>query len=169
MRPALALAGWLLTGPLLAASPCESGPPAAAGAGQAVVLQLDFDGDGRQDRAWFLPAGAVPEVRGRATDPWRRVQRPPDPQTAMLVVDRGRGSAACVLIQNRRFFATPIWEDGPPPVGVLQRSSAQARTWRGMTRGWRGEGVLLGTEAGVDLLLYWDGRQPRIAQGRDLP
>lgn len=166
MRPVLVLAGWLLAGPLLAASPCESGPPAAA---EGALLQLDFDGDGRQDRAWFLPAGALPDARGRATDPWRRVQRPLDSQTAMLVVDRGRGSAACVLIQNRRFFATPIWEDGPPPVGVLQRSSAQARTWRGMTRGWRGEGVLLGTEAGLDLLLYWDGRQPRIAQGRDLP
>jgi hypothetical protein len=38
-----------------------------------------------------------------------------------------------------------------------------------VARGWRGDGVLLGTEAGIDILLYWDGRQPRIAQRNEAP
>lgn len=168
MKILVSLLAGLMVGSALAASPCELGPP-RQGDHEAPSLEADFDGNRRIDRLWLLPAASQPEARGRAIDPWRRQQRPFDPAALALVIDRGRGGAGCLLIQNRRFFATPIWEEGGAPVQILPRLSAQARAWRKAARGWRGDGVLLGTEAGVDILLYWDGRQPRIAQRNEAP
>lgn len=160
----LALAGGLLALHVAAASPCETRPPAQAD--NAAPWIADFDGDGRPDRLWLLPPGSRPGDRSMVSDPWRRARQPLDPDVLALVVDRGE---RCLLIQNRRFFATPIWEAGAPLLRVLARGSSAARPWRSVARGWRGDGVLLGTEAGVELLLYWDGRRPRIALGRDAP
>lgn len=168
MKFFLSLVTGLMAGCALAASPCELGPP-RQGEREGRSLEADFDGNGRMDRLWLLPAASQPEARGRAVDPWRRQLRPFDPAALALVIDRGRGGAGCLLIQNRRFFATPIWEEGPSPVQILPRHSAPARAWLRAARGWRGDAVLLGTEAGVDILLYWDGRQPRIAQRNEAP
>jgi len=46
-----------------------------------------------------------------------------------LVLASGGGtpSAACTVIQNRRFFATPIWEEGDKPVRILPRSDPAAQ------------------------------------------
>lgn len=167
MKIFVSLLACLMAGSVLAASPCELGPP-RQGEQEARSLEVDFDGNGRMDRLWLLPAASQPAARGRAFDPWRRLQRPFDPAALALVIDRGR-AGDCLLIQNRRFFATPIWEDGEAPVHILKRSSAPTRAWRKVARGWRGDGVLLGTEAGIDILLYWDGRQPRIAQRNEAP
>lgn len=88
-----------------------------------------------------------------------------------LVLASGGGtpSAACTVIQNRRFFATPIWEADDKPVRILRRSDPEAQAWRRVARHWRGDGILLGTEAGVDVLLYRDGRRYRIAYGSEAP
>ncbi|WP_298620718.1 hypothetical protein [uncultured Zoogloea sp.] len=38
-----------------------------------------------------------------------------------------------------------------------------------LSRRWKGDGVLLGTEAGPDVLLYWNGRRWWVAQGSEAP
>jgi len=167
MKTLVLLLACLMAVSALAASPCELGPP-RQGDHEARSLEVDFDGNGRMDRLWLLPAASQPAARGRSVDPWRRLQRPFDPAAPALVIDRGR-AGDCLLIQTRRFFATPIWEEGEAPVHILKRSSAPTRAWRKVARGWRGDGILLGTEAGIDILLYWDGRQPRIAQRNEAP
>lgn len=162
--PLAGLMTGLLSGSLVAASPCESGPPS-----QGAAWLADFDGNGRVDRLWLLPAADRPDTRGRAVDPWQGSGRPYDAHRLALVIERGRGAPGCLVIQNRRFFATPIWEGGDVPVHILRRGTPEALGWRRVARGWRGDGVLLGTEAGVDLLLFWDGRRPRIAQRNEIP
>lgn len=87
----------------------------------------------------------------------------------VLASGGGKPSAACTLIQNRRFFATPIWEEADKHVRILSRSDPEAQAWRRLARRWRGDGILLGTEAGVDVLLYRDGRRYRIAYASEAP
>lgn len=170
------LAGVLLTGGALYmgaatadSAPCTLGPPAQ----DTRVWTGDFNGDGVIDRLWTLPPAAARPAAGRewARDPWRDRQRPFDPAAMALVLALGGGtpSAACTVIQNRRFFATPIWEEGDKPVHILSRNDPAALAWRQFARRWRGDGILLGTEAGVDVLLYWDGRRYRIAYASEAP
>lgn len=148
---------------------CELGPSVQV----PQVWSGDFDGDGVADRLWILPPSASQPAGRRewARDPWRDRQRRFDPAMMALVLASGRGtpSTPCTLIQNRRFFATPIWEETDKPVRILSRSDPAAQAWRRLARRWRGDGILLGTEAGVDVLLYWDGQRYRIAYGSEVP
>ncbi len=150
-------------------APCELGPSAQA----PRVWTGDFDGDGVADRLWVLPPATARPAAGKewTRDPWRDRQQRFDPAAMALVLASGGGtpSAACTVIQNRRFFATPIWEEGDKPVRILPRSDPAAQAWRPQARHWRGDGILLGTEAGVDVLLYRDGRRYRIAYGSEVP
>lgn len=164
--PVLLLGGLLCCGGGLAgASACADAPAGA--------LSGDVDGDGRPDRVWMQPAGAGLAGRARAYDPWRGQVRAAERGRPTLVVAWGRpvvAGGACALVQNRRFFSTPIWDADPPPLALLARAAPEARVFAGrQTLRWRGDGILLGTEAGVDILLYWDGRRFRIAHSGELP
>ncbi len=145
--------------------PCADVPAAA--------LSGDFDGDGRPDRVWKLRVGKDLGSRVRAYDPWRGQLRAVEQGRPAVVVAWGRPVAAggaCALIQNRRFLSTPIWDAEPPPLAVLPRRAPSAGAFQGVqTRRWRGDGILLGTEAGIDILLYWDGRRFRIAYSGEQP
>lgn len=149
-----------LSVPSHAATPCQAGPPAGAS-----VLHGDFDGDGTADRLWVRrqSRAAIPAL---AWDPWNARLRRNAGVPFMLVVDR---RDACTLIQNRRFFATPIWNEGPPPLQILPQDAPQAESWRTFAPRWRGDGILLGSEAGIDILLYWDGRRFRVAHSNEMP
>ena len=75
----------------------------------------------------------------------------------------------CDLIQKQRFFATPMWEEDDKPLKLLLRSDPAIKDWPRVSRRWKGDGVLLGTEAGPDVLLYWNGRRWWVAQGTEAP
>ncbi|WP_139379449.1 hypothetical protein [Zoogloea sp. LCSB751] len=149
-----------LSVPSHAATPCQAGPPAGAS-----VLHGDFDGDGTADRLWVRrqSRAAIPAL---AWDPWNARLRRNAGVPFMLVLDR---RDACTLIQNRRFFSTPIWNEGPPPLQILPQDAPQAESWRTFAPRWRGDGILLGSEAGIDILLYWDGRRFRVVHSNETP
>lgn len=167
MRKALAaLAALLATAPAVASTAlCDAGPPRINGE-PARVWHGDFDGDGRIDRLWLLPPGHAPRLNEMASDPWTGFRRRFEPRAQVLVIAHGRH---CSLIQKPRFFATPIWQAAEPPLSILPRSSPARAEWPRFSRRWRGDGVLLGTEAGVDVLLYLDGRRWRIGQRPEEP
>lgn len=146
--------------PTYAATPCKAGPPDGSS-----VLTGDFDGDGTPDRLWVRrqSRAAIPAL---AWDPWRARLRRNAGVAFMLVVDRHAG---CTLIQNRRFFSTPIWQESPAPLQVLPQDAPQAESWRALVPRWQGDGILLGSEAGIDILLYWDGRRFRVRHSYDTP
>lgn len=155
------LAAWLtISVPAHAATPCQVGPPAGT-----QVLTGDFDGDGVADRLWVRrqSRAALPAL---AWDPWNSRLRRNAGVAFMLVIDR---RDACTLIQNRRFFSTPIWQDSPAPLQVLPHDAPQGESWKTVAPRWRGDGILLGSEAGIDILLYWDGRRFRVVHSDDTP
>lgn len=149
-----------------AVSLCDTAPPAIDGQ-PARVWTGDFDADGKPDRVWFLPPQAVSAtVRDRVTDPWAGLRRRFDPAIPTLVIAHGK---RCSLVQKARFFSSPIWEEADKPIKVLLRTDPAIKDWSRVHRRWRGDGVLLGTEAGVDLLLFWDGKRWRVAYGSEAP
>lgn len=165
---ATALAASLIcaTAPACAAPTlCDAGPPIGIGPS----LQLwhgDFDGDGTPDRLWLLTPGQASAVADHPDDPWSGLRRRFEPGLLTIVIAHGR---QCSLIQKARFFATPIWDDADKPLRVLLRSDAAIKEWPSFQRRGKGDGVLLGTEAGPDVLLYRDARRWRIEQGREAP
>lgn len=148
-----------------AASLCAS-PPVIDGQ-PARVWSGDFDADGKPDRLWFVPPRVVTgPVRDRVSDPWSGFRRRFDPALPTIVIAHG---TRCNLVQKARFFTSPIWDEADKPIKILLRSDAAMKDWTRVHRRWRGDGVLLGTEAGVDLLLFWDGKRWRVAAGREAP
>lgn len=144
---------------------CQAGPPLIDG--QPVkVWEGDFDGDGKPDRLWVRPPGTPLGYIEMATDPWIGFRRRYNTREAAIVIAHGH---RCGLIQHPRFFSTPIWEAADKPISILRRSDPSIKNWPRVSRRWRGDGVLLGTEAGIDELLLWDGRRWRIVRSADTP
>ena len=144
---------------------CEAGPPIVEGQ-PTPVWEGDFDGDGKPDRLWVRPPGTPLGFVEMAADPWTGFRRRYNIREAALIVAHGH---RCSVIQHPRFFSTPIWDAADKPIKVLHRSDPAIRDWPRLSRRWRGDGVLLGTEAGIDELLLWDGRRWRIARSADTP
>jgi len=158
----LAASGAALAAPSL----CEAGPPTYNGQ-PSKVWEGDFDADGKPDRLWVLPPGTISTpVADRASDPWSGFRRRFEPGLLTIVIAHGR---YCDLIQKPRFFATPLWEEDDKPLKLLLRSDPAIKDWPRISRRWKGDGVLLGTEAGPDVLMYWNGRRWWVAQGTEAP
>ena len=69
------------------------------------------------------------------------------------------------LLHDPDFFSQPIWIEGiegKPPVKVITKKNAQYGAWKKQAPGLQGDAIELGTEAGIDILLYWNGKQWRI-------
>ena len=164
---AVLAAATLVAAPATASDrPCEAGPPLVDGQ-RAKVIEGDFDGDGKLDRIWVRPPGREGFMKFEmASDPWTGFRRRFDPARRALVVDQYH---RCTLIQHARFFDSPIWDAADAPIRLLPPREADTREWRRFTRGGRGDRVLIGTEAGMDILLYWDGRRWRVAHSPDAP
>jgi len=66
------------------------------------------------------------------------------------------------LLHDPDFFSQPIWIvliEGKPPVKVITKKNAQHGAWKKQAPGLQGDAIELGTEAGIDILLYWNGKQ----------
>jgi len=73
-----------------------------------------------------------------------------------------RGKAQKYLFHDSSFFATPAWLSGKPPVHILKRNNKEYTAWKKDVPALHGDGVLIGTEAGIDILLYWDGKNYKL-------
>ena len=132
-------------------------------------LQLDFDGDGRADRLDVVrvAAGAPLRQEIRVANPWRRTQLPRRGAPLALAITLSSGSRH--LVFDDEFFATPIWQNAPLPLAVALRGSPGSLAFAKLAKGARGDLVRLGTEAGIDIVLYWNGRDFRLAWPDEQP
>lgn len=118
----------------------------------------DFDGDGVADEFTVTrdaaKAGKKPEVR--VVDPWREAQSKQSPQGVGLLIRLSRAPQT-FLICDRDFFATPIWKQSKPPARVITKTDRKYSGWKKQVPALRADAIELETEAGIDILLYWDG------------
>ncbi len=59
---------------------------------------------------------------------------------------------------NAGFFDSPSWEQGDPPISVAKRGSAPFKDFQKQEKTIKNDVLVLGTEAGIDTALYWNGK-----------
>lgn len=166
---AMALAAALPTAALAGGPDC---PPWPAGvsvrlvAGRPLAFTGDFNQDGLPDRLEFIAMAAdaklPPDIP--IADPWEKRPAPLDPAgtPTALAISHGSAEGVCqrIVLAPSDFFRTPLWtsylagEPGPAPLTIIKAKSRKHREWQRSLRALTGDAVELGTEAGIDILLY---------------
>lgn len=137
-------------GPAVAAHPLAPSP----------FAELDLDGDGRPDRIWVVRlarGGADALAREvRRANPFGRRGLAARGEPLALAIRHGSGERW--VLHDGAFFASPIWQSAPLPLEVAKRGGRRHRDAVAAGAKPRGDLLLVGTEAGIDMALFWDGR-----------
>lgn len=145
----------------------------------APFLTGDLDGDGVPDQVYLvtiLPASA-------------QVRFAPDVTVLGRILGQaglgahGEDLALAIVQKNGRqkflltgylgdgvsdFFGSPIWQ-GAPPLKLAKRGSPQFRDFQREEKRIRNDILVVGTEAGIDMALYWNGRGYALVQPNEEP
>src|SRR5262249_2976490 len=70
---------------------------------------------------------------------------------------------------NGGYFDTPIWSGSTPPVAVAKRGSKAFREFQKQEKRIQHDVLVLGTEAGIDTALYWNGKTFALFQPNQEP
>ena len=135
-------------------------------------IAADLDGDGKPDRIYAVRVqrrgvADVADATLRIANPFGR--RPLATGGESLTLAIAHASGARWLIHDREFFATPIWGEATLPLGVARRGSAAHRSLVQQGAKPRGDMLLLGTEAGIDVALYWTGNGYAVFAPKEEP
>ena len=127
--------------------------------GVATATAADFDGDGKDDE--FTVSRDVEKVAKepglRLVNPWQtRGASKRSPKGIGLIVRLTR-TPQTFLLHDPDFFDTPSWKEGQKLTKVITRKDKSYAGWKKKVPKLKGDAIELGTEAGIDILLYWDG------------
>ena len=133
------------------------------------VLAADFDGDGIADEFIVTrdAAKASKEAGIVLVNPWKKKNSSLNTQPSTLngtlgfIVRLSRGAKRYRLC-DPEFLGSPAWKEQKPPVETITRTDKRYREWKKEVPALKGDAIQLGTEAGIDILLYWDGKQWRL-------
>jgi hypothetical protein len=124
----------------------------------------DFDGDGVADEFKVTRDGksAAADAKLRKVNPWYgNGQLKKTPKGVCLVVGLSRNKQS-YLLHDPDYLSTPIWTEGKPPVEMITKKDRRYAAWKKKAPDIAGDGIQLGTEAGIDILLYWSGKSWRV-------
>lgn len=128
--------------------------------GAASLIAADFDGDGVADE--FEVTREAEKVAGnpgvRAVNLWQSRGSARETPKGLGLVVRLTRAPQTFLFYDGDFFSTPIWMNGNAPARVISKNDPDYSAWKKQVRALTGDAIELGTEAGIDILLYWDGR-----------
>ncbi len=135
-------------------------------------IAADLDGDGKPDRIYAVRvqrrnAADPADATLRIANPFAR--RPLAPGGEPLALAIAHASGARWIIHDREFFTTPIWGKAKLPLGIARRGSAEHRSLVQQGAKPRGDMLLLGTEAGIDIALYWTGNGYAVFAPKEEP
>lgn len=123
-------------------------------------FKLDFNQDGLVDSLILLKASESSQVDGKAklVEPHGdNAKFQPGKQILLCIRLSGTGSSEynTYMICDKEFFSTPIWEATYFPVEVVLREDIASMGYAELSEVAMGDVVALGTEAGIDVYLYW--------------
>jgi hypothetical protein len=127
----------------------------------ANCLAADFDGDGVADEFKVTrEAEKFSKDSGvRLVNPWQTEKLSGKSSVkGLALVIRLTRQPQTFLLHDTDFFNTPSWKEGKPPVRVITKKDKGYAAWKKQVPALRADAIELGTEAGIDILLYWDGR-----------
>jgi len=124
-------------------------------------LSGDFDGDGVADTlhvVQVLPRTKQNSIANDVTisNPWSQHAPGDAAEPLALAIMQGQKK---FLLHDAEFFASPIWGQSKLPMEVAKKGSAQFRKFQRQAKGIKHDILVLGTEAGIDIALYWDGKK----------
>ncbi len=129
----------------------------------------DFDNDRAKDTltvvrvtSAFRPSSRVQLLNLWGNTPLRR----PENLALQLISSRKKHP---ILIYSQNYLDSPLWQGQQLPISIVKRGTAAHQTWRQQVGTLRGDGIVLGTEAGIDTLLYWSGEAYRLYSPPELP
>jgi hypothetical protein len=136
---------------------------------KAPLFTGDFDGDGTPDAAYLvtiLPESAQDKLAGDVTVIGTQFGREPlgsRGETVALAIVQKSGRQKFLLTGYEGegvsdFFGSPIWERLPPPIDIARRGSKAFRTFQAEEPGIKHDILVVGTEAGIDTALFWNGQ-----------
>jgi hypothetical protein len=127
----------------------------------------DFDRDGLTDTAYLvtiLPATPrhrlAPDVTVVSNALGREALGARGMKVALAVVQEG-GKGKFLFTSDAGVgdrFATPIWTVSPPPIKVARRGSTAFAELQRQEKRVRNDILVVGTEAGMEAALQWNGR-----------
>lgn len=124
------------------------------------VTAADFDGDGVADEYTITrEAEKVARQSGvKVANPWldhRSSRKTPKGLGLVIKLSRSRQT---FLIHDAEFFSSPMWKEAKPAIRPITKTDKKYATWKKEVDDLKGDAIEIGTEAGIDILLYWDGR-----------
>jgi hypothetical protein len=125
----------------------------------ATAVAADFDGDGVADEFTITrEADKVAKEAGvKLANPWQEVKSSTKfPKGLGLVIRLSRASQK-FLVHDAEFFSSPMWADNRY-IRVITKKDALYKSWKKRVPAMKADAVQLSTEAGIDILLYWDGQ-----------
>jgi hypothetical protein len=132
-------------------------------------LQGDFNNDGKIDTLQIVAVDTPPPTNIKLLSPWG-IPKAFKPPIALALYIRHGGKAGEFLLHNRDYLDTPTWREAKPlPISVVKKGTPDYRSWQRQLPKLRGDAILLPTEAGIDILLYWDGSTYRVYFPPEIP
>lgn len=135
-------------------------------------LTGDFNGDTFQDLLVIVRVKQKGELPAGVSiiNPWTTAR--PDfvsgPSLALAIVHGGTNGwdtespRGLYLLTDPEFFATPIWEDLTQEDLLSVKKKLRGRRRGPVPLAAKGDAIAVATEAGIDVLLYWDGRTYKL-------
>ncbi len=126
----------------------------------STAMAADFDGDGVADEfATTRDAQKVAKESGvKLANPWEEVLKSKKSPKGFGLVIRLTRTPQKFLVHDAEFFDTPMWKEGTVAPRVITKKDKKYKGWKKQVPALKGDAIELGTEAGIDILLYWDGR-----------
>jgi hypothetical protein len=121
-------------------------------------LAADFDGDGVADE--FTVTHEAEEIAKEAgvqlANPWQEVRKSKKSPKGLGLVIRLSRVPQKFLVHDAEFFSSPMWAD-ERYIRVITKKDPLYKTWKKSVPAMKNEAIQLSTEAGIDILLYWNG------------
>ncbi len=136
---------------------------------KAPYLTADLDGDGAADAVYMVSIAAGSPKAVIAPDvtvlPKLFDSQPLGPHAEKLalaiVLAKGQRKFLITGYQGEGvsdFFGSPIWGEKSIPLSVAKRGSQAFRDFQKQEKQIRNDVLVIGTEAGIDTALYWNGK-----------
>lgn len=129
-------------------------------------IAADFDGDGVADQFTITrdsaKAATAPGVR--LANPWEETRAGKKPAKGLGFIIRLSREARTYLVNDADFFNGLMWlEDKPEAcMQIITKQDRRYRDWKKQVPALRADAIQLCTEAGIDILLYWNGKHWRL-------
>jgi hypothetical protein len=138
----------------------------------APYASADFDGDGAADTVTVVSVAAGKTLPGDVTvvpnlwasSSWHAAQG--TKRALAIVVGKDHRK---FLIVDPDYFDTPIWTEKQLPLAVAKRGSKDFKYFQSQEKHIKNDVLVLGTEAGIDTALYWDGKSFELFEPNEEP